>query len=583
LTLQDAASSFVDLARLQLAARSLERHSPTIRVALLGLGRSGPLAARKLARVLLTDALADEQAWEQELLDSVQDGRSLLLRFGDTDEPTQTNPLMKTMHIPSPYLRQKNVEILVTALNTGDEVSKPASQRTLQAAILVPSLTTPNAGDGRVGFVRYPVHKAVLVAEGITGAVEYGALSSTLTDGTSISAALSVPLRPTTSTQSAEEESPGNAVDIDLADHALRLFRQDKANGAQFSGEWQTSRMSTLAEWIGRHDGAKATGLDPAVQSLVESVLSNTLTSISQTVATTNASADASTVPEEKRDALLATIADWSAASHRDLQLNLDSAFRSSPSWRRTAWWRLFWRIDDVTVSASDVLHRRWLNESEQGLAFVSGRIVEAGLATSEQLRSFTPQLLEMESQAEMAVHEALKTHTESSAQLTQMPSMLARMKQESGVNAQFNPPWPQTIALSRQYMANTLVPDLHRKAQTLLLTTLSTIGGSAALSGWFYLATGGVGLYESGAIVALGVVWSLRRLQKRWGQERDGFASAIREDARRVLGEVEGHLRKLVKDGGRTVVRVEDEKSWQEAREAVQRCQDALDKIKTT
>jgi hypothetical protein len=45
------------------------------------------------------------------------------------------------------------------------------------------------------------------------------------------------------------------------------------------------------------------------------------------------------------------------------------------------------------------------------------------------------------------------------------------------------------------------------------------------------------------------------------------------------VLSEVESHLKKLVQQGGRAIVNAEDARSWQEAREAVERCQAALAK----
>ncbi|KAK3681498.1 hypothetical protein LTR37_020891 [Vermiconidia calcicola] len=581
LALQESASSYVDLARLQLATRSLEVSDPVTRVAFLGLGSNGPLAARKLAKVLLSDALGQEEAWEKEILDSLSDGRSLLLRYGDAEEAAQSNPLVKTMSIPSRFLDRHRLEILVTGLNTSQESAISKEQNGLEHAILVPTLTTPNSSEGRVGFVRYPVHKAVLVAEGITGAVEYGRLPPKLTDGILISAALSVPLRSTNSGRCGEEAATGNALDIDLAEHALRLFRADKANGARFSDEWQTSRVSALAEWIGGSKEPAASNMNPAVQDLVSSVLARTSSSIKQAEEAANTVVATATVPEPKRANLQTAISDWSAEAHRDLQLNLDTAFSTSPSWRRTAWWRLFWRIDDVTVSASDILRRSWLSEAEQRLAFLSGRITEAGLANAEDLRGPAPRLLDEGQQAEMQEYETHNAQTETVAELMQMPSLLARMQQQSGVNAQFNPPWPQSVNLSRQYMLHTLVPELHRKAQALLVTTLSTIGGSAALSAWFYVATSGLGLYESGAVVALGLVWSLRRLQKKWGVEREGFAELVREDARRVLAEVESHLRKVVSEGGRSRVRVEDAQSWREAREAVEVCRSALESVR--
>ena len=581
LALQDAASSYVDLSRLQAATRSLESDEPVIRVALLGLGSNGSQAARKLARVLLGDALGEEEAWERQILESSDDGRSLLLRYGDAEEAVQSDPLVETLNVPSIYLRRHNLEILISTLNIdGGPLTTPDSAA-LEQAVLVPTLTTPNSSNGRVGFVRYPVHKAVIVAEGITGALEYGRFPTTLTDGNLVSAALSLPLRPSSGTKSAEHEATGNAVDLDLAEHALSLFRTSKANGAQFSEEWQRSRMPALSEWIaGSQQAQSGSGFNSAVHNLISSVITTTATSITAAEAAETALVTSATVPDTKRSDLQSAVSTWSADAHRDLQTNLDSAFTTSSSWRRTAWWRLFWRIDDVTISASEVLRGSWLIEAEQALAFLSGRIFDSGLASREQLRGPAPQLLDGEQKAVMAEYDADKGNSLTVAELMQVPSMLSRMQLQSGVNPLFTPPWPQTISLSRQYMLHTLVLHLHRKAQALLVTTLSTIGGSAALSVWFYFATAGLALYESGAIASLGLVWALRRLQKKWGEERNEFARTVREDARRVLGEVEGQLRGIVNEGGRVSVRAEDAWSWFEAREAVDGCRKALQRV---
>lgn len=72
----------MDQSRLQLALRGLEAEKSTIRIGLLGLGRDGHSAARKLARVLLADALGDEGSWEKVLMDGgATSGKALLLRY----------------------------------------------------------------------------------------------------------------------------------------------------------------------------------------------------------------------------------------------------------------------------------------------------------------------------------------------------------------------------------------------------------------------------------------------------------------------------------------------------------------------
>jgi hypothetical protein len=159
------------------------------------------------------------------------------------------------------------------------------------------------------------------------------------------------------------------------------------------------------------------------------------------------------------------------------------------------------------------------------------------------------------------------------------MPAMLSKLQEQSGVNALFDPPWPQMLTLSRATMLHTLVPNLHRRAQTLLISTLTTISGTTALGAWLMVATGGSAAAEAGAVAALGLVWSLRRMQTKWGAQRSEFELSVRENGRRVLAEVEGQLRTVVSQGGRVAVQPEDVQTWQKARDGVDRAREALAK----
>ncbi|KAK4501123.1 hypothetical protein PRZ48_006929 [Zasmidium cellare] len=590
--LQDKANVYVDLSRLQLALRSLESDDPIIRIAFLGLGSNGVQSARRLARLLLSDELGDEAEWEQYLLDP-RDGRSVLLRYGEQSEENgvqpANSPLVKEMRIPSARLKAWNVEILITGFNaSGYTTSNSADSATeLEESILVPPITMPNSTGGRVGFVRYPVHKALIVSEGVTGAVELGKLPSALADDRLISAALNLPLR----AKADEDDTSLKAISIDLAEPALEALRRDyRANGALYSSQWQQSNLASVANWLSKASEPSSDGhsLKPAVDALLTSVLSRSLDLVA--TAKEQAKTASDTVSESKRTSLQSTISSWSEEAHRDLQLNLNTAL-TSQAWRRTAWWRLFWRIDEVSMSTSDVLRRGWLVDAEQSLACLSGRILEAGLASEDDLKKGSAgniedaKLLPGVSKEEFDTYKADNAPSaapqkiESLANLMEFPVKVARMKEQSGLDVFFDPPWPQTIHLAREQMLHQLVPSMHLKAQGLLLTSLSTIGGSGALAGWLWVASGGVAFYEAGAIAALGLVWALRRLQTKWGAERQKFADTAKEDARGVLAEVEGKLRRLVAEGGRVAIREEDEKEWAEARNAVEACQRALKK----
>lgn len=572
--LQETAGSYVDLSRLQLALRSLESGDPVSRVAILGLGSNGALAARKLARVLLADALSSEEEWERRVLDSAQDSRGLLLKYGDPDDSVPESPLVQTLNVPSRVLRKGNLEILVTTLSTNLGSRAERAESGLEDAILVPSLTTPTSPGGRMGFVRYPLHSSLVVAEGVQGAIEYGRLLPSVAHHGMIKPVLSLAMQPDSNTDSS------GTLNVDLATHALKVFRTDKANGAKFSHEWQASNLPHLLEWLQALSAPSTSGLKTSVENLITDVLATSSSSIALTEYQATSAATTSTIPETKRDNLQNAISNWSEAAHKDLQTNLSVAL-DSPTWRRTAWFRLLWRIDDVTHSAASLLRNSWLTEAEATLAHLSGRIAEAGLATPDQLRN-TPALLPKGMAEEMQDHEHLSATTETVAELTQMPAMLARVHRDSGLNALFNPPWPGTVHLTRQTMLHTLVPALHRKAQGLLLSTVSTTAGTAALAAWFWVATAGLGVYEAGAIAAFGVVWPLRRLQKLWGLEREAFEGTVREEGRRVLGDVEGHLRRVVREGGRVEVSEDDSKDWGATRGAVEAAREVLGKLPT-
>jgi hypothetical protein len=589
--LEDKASSYVDLSRLKLALRSLESENPVVRVAFLGLGEKGYQAARKLVRVLCADALGEETEWERKLLQVGQDSGSLLLRYGEDNNPLGSRTgAVEELAIPSLFLKKWNLEILVTGLNAAATTS--AEESGLEDSLLVPALTIPGAG--RVGFVRYPVHKTVVIAEGVSGALEFGRLPS-LGEGKMMHAALNIPLRLT-----APAGETGSTIDIDLAAHALSLFRASNSNGAQFSSEWQASSVGNVSSWIAAAaDSRNATnGMKPAVDDLVSGIIARTVTSITAAEASARELSTSRTVHTRSRASLQQAIAAWSEKSHRDLQVNLALALLSS-TWKRTVWWRLFWRIDEVSLSASDVLIRGWLVEAEQNLAWLSGRVIEAGLASSAELKAegedsvmeATPALPGLESRndadgykpqqilsKEKGAAEGSKSLT--AAVLKQPPPVFIPIEAGEKRNAIFDPPWPQTIHMAREQALYRNVPALHRKAQVLMLSSLSTIGGSSALGVWLFFASSGTMLYEGGAIAALGLVWALRRLQGKWSRDRNEFVNTIAENGRSVLADVEARLRRLVETGGRINVQEAEKREWSAARQGVRGVQEALLKL---
>jgi hypothetical protein len=487
---------------------------------------------------------------------------------------------------------------------------------------LVPPLQTPVASSGRTGFVRYPVHKAIVVGEGIQGCLDFGRISTALeatTLGVSggqqglIQVALSVPRdSPRTQTKDTGLVSP---VDIDQAGAALDLFRQDVANSAIFNTKWQASNIQSIIKFLASDPmdpiTGDAVGLRPTLESHIRSTIDSAADAIALSEQTANKAVISNSIPDHKREEISQAITAWAQHAHTDLQVSLANAL-DSRSWRRTTWSRLLWRVDDVGVAAEEVLRSHWLLDAESTLAFLAGRIEQAGFFRSKSgVANFNPdyamhasdrtvdpktgQVISGEramlapSQASTATAKTKtskglfgrfftdKVPQPTPADLYNTHALTAKVVEEGGIDIFHSRPWPLAIHFTRQKLLHTLVPTLQSRAQTLLAQSLTTISATSALGIWLYIATSSSMLAESGAIAALGLVWTLRRLQKNWEAERENWEAEVREHGRVVLSEVEDVLRSVVRGNERGVLRSADVEDWGKARGALRDVKVAL------
>lgn len=85
-------------------------------------------------------------------------------------------PLYKVLYAPSRVLRAHNLEILVSTLNVNTaNMLTTASTESSAESVLVPKLQATSA---RGTPVPYPVHKTLVVAEGLDSALAFGRFSS---------------------------------------------------------------------------------------------------------------------------------------------------------------------------------------------------------------------------------------------------------------------------------------------------------------------------------------------------------------------------------------------------------------------
>jgi hypothetical protein len=138
---------------------------------------------------------------------------------------------------------------------------------------------------------------------------------------------------------------------------------------------------------------------------------------------------------------------------------------------------------------------------------------------------------------------------------------------------------WPTQIGVARNYLLLDTVPALQALAQKLVLQTFTTSSFASAAAGLMYVSTISTSLYEAGAIAALGIVWSMRRMQGKWEAARRFWEGEVREEGRKAVKSVEFTVREVLQDRGKAVVEVDEE--LEAAKEAVEKARTALEKCK--
>lgn len=558
----------MNLSRVQLALNALRQDAgeETVRVAILGLanGSESARTAKDVLRLLLADPLSPEQAWEKQLLGHDM-STPLIVRVGSDqlhegggaggEEGSLTyakGGLLKDMSISSPGLNGHRLEILLMESNPLADASKEAFQDFEEAA-LVPTVEIPTSSTGRYTPVTTPVHKTLLVTNGLPGAASLLNLPL-LSHEETIAAAVDLP-----GYQSEDRGAlPFSTIDVELAGQGLDAVRQSLGRAFEYEKLWFKSNMPAIMTWL--KAGVTSTNNNTtkdAVQSLIASVLRNTLAAIQEEEARRLSSALSARISPTVVASLNKALAEWSEKAHAELQGEMDRAF-SSRRWSKLNWWKLFWRVDDVGMLSSGMLSQRFLPRAERNVIYLAGQIEGSGLLGTENGKTAycLPALL----------------------------SGRGSRSQPEAVTAQSTPgtKWPTHITFTRNYLQSETVPALQALAQNLVFQSASFSTLTTTLGGLMYLSS--FGMSESGAIAAFGIVWSLRRLQKKWETAREYWQGEVREEGRKAVRAVEISVGEALDKAARQDGRSEDQPLLSElktARELVQRAEDALDRLK--
>lgn len=421
------------------------------------------------------------------------------------------------------------MEILVSSLGSDSGLTGA----TLAAdTFLVPTVTIQTSHSGRHNVVRYPVHRSIVCGHGVDGLLAFSTLmgqSDLKNEVASVRGAIELSV--------ANQKRGGDRlsfVDIDRAGLALDKIRESVQNATEYERGWNGSGVQPVADWLGSSAQAvDSQALNPALVPLVESLLNAAEEGLRVRNAKGAEDQAIGIAPQAVRSELERGVTVWAERAHSELRSALESGF-ASPRWRGLAWWKLFWRVDDVSMITSEILERRLLRRAEREVIWTSGKYEQAGLL-AEPRPSTEP--------------------TEaSSAQATP-------------------PPWPTQISDMRTKLLTTTVPSLQALAQSLVLFSVSTTTLASALSALTYISVPSASVYESGTLAAVGLIYSLRRQQKKWDVARGFWEDEVREEGRTSLRETQEIMQQIVRDGGKRIEDVSD----QSARDAIDRARKAL------
>ena len=468
-------------------------------------------------------------------------------RYGEQLAIDRTHPLVRTLSLPSLTLQSHNLEILIHAASTQSEEEGSGTPM-----YLTPGLESQTSATGRFAPVMYPVHKALILAQegGITQTLS--ALRTMESSGIGEEMITAVVDTPWNGLSSAEAPlGPVNPINLQRAEEAIATFRKSLDNSFNYEHAWFESGLPKLSTWHTEGTEALPLILKPTVRRLIEMLAIHAEHALEQEESTQWQKQASSVVPTSTRDTLNHYLANWAETAHTELRDGLDIAFNSK-KWRKTTWWKLFWRVDDISYIFSDILRQSWLLNADRGILYLAGRIEQAGLLPSRPTNPYQissarpdPQARPFDSSPPNPCLSDLIPPTAFAA----APSPTTHPLSLAEKNTQTHP--IPSIAHMRSYLLATSIPPMQSLANRLLLHCLSTTFLTSSLSALMYISISTTSLYEAGGIAAVGLVFSLRRLQKRWEEARGRWIILVREEGRRVLRKVEDGWKGVVRDGG--------------------------------
>ncbi|PHH61735.1 hypothetical protein CDD81_8027 [Ophiocordyceps australis] len=576
--LEQRHANLVNLPWLQLAQQSLEQLAgeEVVRVAIWGLG--GGRTAKRLVQTLLADGLSEEQAWERELA-AHDEELPLIVRVeasheGRVNVRLDTTRALHELHVSSPQLNGLKVQMLLV------QAAAPpafASRRGFEEAVLVPLVGTGSAAHDALPLAT-PVHQTLLVASGLPGAVSLSALPVTASHQ-GVRAAVDLP-----GVTAKQLACALDVVDVARAQESLQTMRRGPQHALDSERLWLESNVPALVAWLKTSATPPAAhSTKPAVRRHLAALLDNVSCAIDQ-----YQDEAAAPQPAKLDGHTHASLARWAQRAHAELQDELDLGF-AGRRWRKLAWWKLFWRVDDVAMLTSDMLSQRFLPTAEQELVYLAGCIAtlapeppcypQPGVATRDEDALALPPH-DAPSDSPDATLDSQQTSSSTPPKALQ-PHSWFRSSLPSPSPPPALPKWPGHIAFTRRYLDQESVPALQSLAQSLVAQALATAGATSSLAALLYLSSASATLYEVGAVAALGLIYSLARMQRKWDAARSYWEGEVREEGRKAIRGAEASVAAVLRrpDAADHALRP-PMRELTSARELVQKAKEALARI---
>ena len=582
--LKRKAAGQVDLSRLELALKGLESRTPTTRIALLGVNSHH--IARRLTRLLLTDSSIPEQAWETRLVgQEAETNHAVIIRYGDFTVQSFESPrsVLPVLLVPSPILR--NLELVISSITTPSFGSRKIRELSVPSgALLSPLLQTPISVDGRQSSIRLPVHRTILVAGRPDELLDLGGLlAATRFQSETERNLLDVVVDTNGDTSSAHSQVP--YVDIAKSEDALQNFRNNTAiRAAENETRSRKCGIKAVFAFLTKSSAASTSTLAPSVREVVTALLETATVTVESQKDEAWVTARATTQQTNVQSSLEDAVTAFARYGHAELQSGLEAA-RSSRNWRKLAFWKLFWRVDDMPMIVNDLITNGCLPRTERAMFELAGQLKQVGIDIAAQpahrinLSPLVPSELHPTTSA-LPARTLLGDSKKDTSPLSQAPPGTTVPPTPNTTSVLSSTTWaslntlPLTsiIAVCRQRLLASASNQLTSTAQLLVLQSISTTALSVALSALYYLtlrsdninaitSTSALAetiinlftvnndsdtlIYESVSIFALGTVYALYRMQRQW---------------RRQWHDLENHW---IKDGKAAVRKTEERMRW--------------------